>query len=260
MNKKLCGTLIIYEGIKRDYSYMESIECLKALCDMVVVVDCGSQDGTAESLKSIESEKVIVLYREKSEWDIMKGRTKLAYYTNIAIDKAAELGFEWQINLQSDEIIHEDCFDYIRNAISNTLDEGFWARRINLWGDSKNYLNVGYDRLPVGIEIIRLTKTKYKSVDDAQSIDCPARWEGLDNIRIYHVGFVRNKYIHTEKIRHMLVDVFEMGGNDPNVEAMNGVFDPWKMGFSKEDVSPISEPLPIIIQEWCKLRDEINAK
>lgn len=259
MSNKLCGTLIVYNGLSQDYCYIEAIKCLQSFCDYTIIVDCGSIDGTAESLKEIHNDNTLVIYRDKSEWDLMKGRTKLAYYTNIAIDKAKELGYEWQFNLQADEILHQDCFPIIRSIINITNAESFWSERINMWGNSKHYLEVPDSRKPVGTEIIRLTKTKYNSVDDAQSIDAQVGCipDFYKDVRIYHLGFIRSKYVHTKKIKHMLTEIFLMD-NDKKVEEMGEVFDCWGMGFSKEDVKPITEELPIFIQKWAKERDEIN--
>ncbi len=258
MSEKLCGTLIIRNGIQFDYCYKEAIRCLISLCDYVVVVDCGSTDGTAESLKEFESPHLEVIYRDKTEWDLMQGRTKLAYFTNIAIDRAKELGYEWQINLQADEVIGERDFPAIRETINSGVSDAFWTRRINLWGNSKWWLDVSDNRKPVGTEIIRLTKTIYHSIDDGQSIAAQhGSWEYLDRVRFWHMGFIRDAHKHIEKIHNMLVNVFQMG-MDKNVEAMNGEFNPMGLGFNKEDLKPVTEPLPIFIQEWAQERDKIN--
>lgn len=252
----LGGTLFVYNGISNDYCVAEAVASLKALCDEVVLLDAGSTDGTDKLLMSFADDTTKVILLPHEEWEKQKGREKLSYFTNIAI---SYLTTDWNINLQADEVIHEKSFDAIRSAIEEPNCESFWNWRINLWGNSQHLLNVDDSRKPVGDFIIRLAKAKYKSIDDAQSIDAqPANHRYITDIRIYHMGFVRSKYVHTEKIRHMLVDVFLMGGNDPKVEAMGNEFNPW-IHFSKEDVVSIQEPLPIFIQEWAKERDKING-
>ncbi len=254
MSNTLGGSLFGYRCIEQDYCLSEAIASLKALCDEVVLLDAGSDDGTAELMQSFSDEKTKVICLSNEEWHKQKGREKLAYFTNIAINS---LSTEWNFNLQADEVIHESSFDAIREAINSDKADSFWNWRINLWGDSQHYLDVPDDRKPVGDYIIRLAKTKYQSIDDAQSIAAqPANADYVERIRIYHMGFVRNKYIHTNKIKHMLEDVFQMG-NDKRVEAMDGVFDPFVM-FSKEDLKPIIERLPIFIQGWAAERDKIN--
>lgn len=252
--KKLGGTLFCYNAVNQDYCISEAINSLKALCDEVVLLDAGSSDGSDDVLKSFEDDKTKVICCGKEEWKEQEGRQKLSYFTNLAIN---ELTAEWNFNLQADEVIHENSFEPIKHAINNNHTQSYWVRRINLWGNSSHYLDVPDGRKPVGDVIIRLAKSKYLSIDDAQSLDCqPANPNYVDQIRIYHMGFVRNKFVHTEKIRHMLEEVFQIG-NDERVKKMNGVFDPFVM-FSKEDLKPIQEPLPIFVQGWASIRDAIN--
>ncbi len=254
MSNTLGGTLFGYNCICNDYCLSEAVASLKALSDEIILLDAGSTDGTAELMQSFADEKTKVICLSNEDWHSQKGREKLSYMTNIAINS---LSTDWNFNLQADEVIHETSFDAIREAINSGKADSFWNWRINLWGDSQHYLDVADDRKPVGDYIIRLAKTKYQSVDDAQSIGAqPANAEYVERIKLYHMGFVRNPYIHTKKIKHMLEDVFLMS-NDAKVEAMNGVFNPWGMGFTKDDVKPIPEPLPIFVQEWAKERDKL---
>lgn len=251
----LGGTLFCYNGIKHDYCLKEAVASLKKLCDECVILDAGSDDGTAELMQSFYDEKTKVICLPKEEWCKHEGREKLSFFTNLAI---ASLSTDWNFNLQADEVIHENSFPFIREAIEVPGAESYWSRRIDLWADSKHYLDVPHNRKPVGTEIIRLAKTKYLSIDDAQSIAAqPADWTYYDKIHIYHMGFIRSKYVHTKKIKHMLEEIFLMG-MDKNVEEMGGVFDCWGMGFDKNDVKPITELLPIFIQEWATKRDGIN--
>lgn len=256
MDNKLAGTLIVYNAISQDYCVIEAIESLRAVCDKVIVVDCGSTDGTKHMLHEIE-QPICLMFRSTSEWNAIKGREKLSYFTNIAIDAAKTMGYEWQLNLQADEILHESSFPFIHEAI-NKNNEGFYLNRINLWGNSQHQLNVPQERKPVSTEVIRLCKTNYQSVDDAESILCPASTEYIDKIRIYHMGFVRDKHKHIEKIKHIQDEIFLME-HDKRVDDMPNGFEPFSMGFTKEDLIPIKEPLPIFIREWAKERDRING-
>lgn len=251
----LGGTLFAFNAISQDYCVDAAIQSLIALCDKVVLLDAGSTDSTAELMKGYESENTKVICLQKDEWNKQIGREKLAYFTNIAI---GSLDTDWQFNLQSDEVIHEYCFDAIREAIAQPHTEGYWVKRINLFGDSQHYLDVDVSRIPVGEQIIRLCKTNYISVGDAQSIHCPeAKMDYLEKIRIYHCGFVRNKFVHPKKIKHMLEEVFLMG-NDQRVEDMGNEFDTWGVGFTPEDCKPITEPLPIFVQKWAEETDKVN--
>lgn len=250
----LGGSIFIRNSISLDYHIVESVNCLKQLCDKIVIVDAGSNDGTADIVRSLVDENTSILIFPETEWESQKGQQKLSYFTNVAINM---LDTDWNINLQADECIHEYCFDDIRRLIE--LDnEAYLCRRYNLWGDSQHYLDVPDDRKPVGDIIIRLAKTGYRSIGDAQSLDAPANSDCIDKIRIYHTGFVRDKKKHMVKIEDMMCNTFGWG-LDEKLKSMGEEFDPC-IHFSRDDVKPIIEPLPTFIQEWATQRDVFNSK
>lgn len=253
----LAGTLIVYNGIKSDYCFVEAVNSLKDACDLVIIVDCGSSDGTQSILATLIDSKTKIINFSTEEWFRQQGREKLAYFTNKAIKEAKREGFEWQFNLQADEVIHEDSIPFIRAAIEKN-NEGYWVRRINLWGNSQYQLNVPIERMPVSPQIIRLCKTNYLSIDDAESINCPASIDFFNEIRIYHMGFVRDKFKHIEKIKHIQKDIFLMD-YDKRVDSMPQGFEPLSMGFSRQDLIPIEEKLPKYIREWAAVRDDTNG-
>lgn len=186
-------------------------------------------------------------------WAEQKSQAKLSFFTNMCINS---LDTEWNFNLQADECPHESSFPAIWDAIEKP-NEAYFCHRINLWGNSQHYLHVTEDRLPVGEKIIRLAKTKYESVADAQSIEAPASFEFIDKIRIYHTGFIRDKTKHMVKIENMMCNIFGWG-MDEKLKSMGTEFDPWKH-FSKEDIRPIWEELPSYIQKWAAERDAMNG-
>lgn len=256
MKKTLGGSTFIWNGIKQDYNFIETLECLYALCDEVSVV-FGGDDGTDQKVmdwvwsKKQTSDKMIhIHWITKEEWDAQQGRTKLSYFSNIAIEK---LFTDWNFYLQSDEILHEESFPFVRMAIEMEA-EAFMCRRLNLWKDADHMLNVPQDRKPCSTEVIRLAKTKYRCVDDAESLGVPSVnvLEDIDLIQIYHMGFIRDEVKHLEKIKNMQVNVFLWG--DYDVKAKNcDKFEPERW-FSDSDLIKIPRPLPRFIQAWADER------
>lgn len=247
--KQLAGTLFVHDAIRFDYHVKESVQCLLGLCDHVYVVDAGSTDGTVEELIEMakENKKLTVLFMTKEAWSAQVGREKLNYFSNIAIKRAEEDGYEYQINLQADEIIHENSYDAIRKAC-DTGEEGFLCKRINLWKDPYHYLEVEHHRKPCSTEIVRLTKTCYRSYGDAESVAAPFRRNFTEDIVFYHMGFVRNRVKMIEKSIHMQRDVF-LVEPDKKLEGLTK-FKP-ELWFEDKDLRPITEPLPSLIQQWA---------
>ena len=115
--------------------------------------------------------------------------------------------------------------------------------------------------------LVTIEKSKY-----GYHIECPALpgcvsqgdslHEAMQNIkdaiRTYHMGFVRDKRKKTEHIIRIQEKVFDLGLHDPRTDAdikeNEGKFRPYTR-FSKEDMLPIYENLPKVIQKWAKERD-----
>ena len=243
----LTGVTFAYNAISQDYCLTECVESLKEFCKEVIVLDAGSIDGTNELIKSFQDKKTRVILCSHEEWLAQTGKEKLSYFTNKAIDQA---NTDWIYYQQADEITHEKSYPYIRKAIEYG-SEGYLITRINLWNTPYEELNVPLGRMPCSPEVIRLTKRQYRAYDDAENIGCLASGQFLKDIRMYHMGFVRDRRKHVEKIRHMQSEVFQCGVDDKLIGME--VFDPFKW-FSPLDLKPISEPLPGIIQKWAEAR------
>jgi len=249
MKKDLAGTLFIRNGIQWDYCYIEAIKCLKEFCNHVFIVDAQSDDGTYESLFYLQDENVTIIHCV-NQWELVHGKEKLNYFTNVAIKAAEEAGYKYQYNNQADEIVHEKSYDAIRKAIA-TNQEAFMCTRVNLWGSPYTQLNVEPNRMPCSSQIIRLAKTKYRSCGDAESLDAPCVFDFVNDIRAYHMGFVRDRKIMKDKVINMQESVFGIN-HDPKLDGSD-VFIPERW-FSKDELKLIDEPLPLLIQEWAKER------
>ena len=248
MSKSLGGTLFGYRCLSQDYCLAESVACLKEFCDEIILLDAGSDDGTAELMKSFEDKKTKVILLSKEEWDSQHGAQKLNYFTNKAID---HLTTEYNFNLQADEILHEKCYNKVREVIEFG-HEGYLVKRINLWGSPYTQLNVEHSRNPCSYEIIRLAKSYCKSVGDAESIDAQCVTDYVEDIVIWHYGFVRDKKIMKQKTIHIQRDVF---GMTPDVKLDGSdVFEPYKWFDKDKDLIPIPSPHPKLMNEWIKTR------
>jgi len=251
----LGGTLFIYNGISQDYCWKEAIACLCDLCDIVLVLDAGSTDGTANALKrEIEHDNLLKVFCDNAEWESQKGREKLNYFTNMALDELLDDSphIDYYINLQADECLHEDSFPFIRQAME-TGAEGFLTRRHNLWRDPYHQLNVVQSRKPCSTEIIRLAKPTHRSVGDAESLECaPYNLDFLDKIEIFHLGFVRDPYIMKKKAIAMQEEVFQMGQHDKKLD-LSDRFE-WDHYFNDSDLIPIRKPLPKYVTKWALQR------
>lgn len=246
--KTLGGVLFIRNGEQFDYCYRQAIDCLYQLCDKVVILDAGSDDGTADILKEYECENIMVICLGEEEWGKQQGREKLSYFQNLAL---AFLDTDYYFLLQGDEIIHQDSFSFIREAIE-TGEDGIVCKRINLWRDCNSYINVPENRQPCSTHVIRLAKTNFKSVGDGESISANAISKYVNNIRIYHYGFVRKKEVMRGKVINMQKNVFQLSNYDPKLD-QSEIFNS-ELWFSGEELSPITEEHPTFIKEWIKKR------
>lgn len=243
MSKTLGGFLFIRNGIEFDYNFKETIESLLEFCDQVSVVDAGSNDGTREVLFDMVHPNLKINFFLKEHWDSIHGKEKLSYFQNKAADM---LDTDYQFLCQADEIVDENSYDAIRRAME-TDKEGFMCSRINLWGSPATVLNVPQNRMPCSPHVIRLTKKGYKCYDDGENLGCQASFSFINDIVIWHYGFVRRKEVMKDKIINMQRNVFEMG-HDPKLDGME-IFDSTKW-FDGDDLAPVTRPHPRIMQKW----------
>ena len=254
MSKTLGGFLFVKDGVKYDYCFEETIMCLLQFCDKVSCLVIEGEDETVERVKNIEilnPEKLLITILPESQWEETKGlgKLKLSYFQNIA---ASFLDTDYQFLLQADEIVHEDSYKYIRQAMEWGID-GFLCTRINLWKSPYLQLNVPQERKPCSTQVIRLTKKGYVTYDDGENIDCLSVPDLLPFIRIYHVGFVRKREVMKSKVSNMQKVVFEMENHDNKLD-LEEIFNP-DLWFTPEiDLEPIKEPLPALIQRWAAER------
>lgn len=187
------GFTFIRNGIKLDYPFIESIHSLLPLVDELIVVCGNSEDGTRAAIENIASSKIKII---DSVWDdsLREGGKVLAVETNKALEYISpDAG--WAFYLQADEVIHEEDYDKIRNAMKTYMYEksieGLLFNYIHFYGTYRFY---GDSRrwYRKEIRIIRNDK-KIRSWRDAQGFRKDGKKLRVKPVdaRIFHYGWVK---------------------------------------------------------------------
>lgn len=115
-NSTISGYTTTLNCIDQDYPFEESIMSLFGFCDQVVVVDGGSIDGTWERLQELSRDnRQLLIHQQSRDWN----HPRFAVFDGLQKALARALctsGFCWQQD--SDEIVHEDDYDKIKNLIN----------------------------------------------------------------------------------------------------------------------------------------------
>ena len=117
---KVCGFTIVRNAIKYGYPVVESIKSILPLCDQMVVAVGKSDDDTLALIKSIDSEKIVII---ETVWDdtIKEGGRVLAVETNKAMDAITD-DFDWCFYIQADEVVHEKFHPAIIQSEMEQMD------------------------------------------------------------------------------------------------------------------------------------------
>lgn len=187
------GFTFVRNGIKLDYPFIESITSLLPLVDELIVVCGNSEDGTRAAIENIASSKIKII---DSVWDdsLREGGKVLAIETNKALDHISP-DADWAFYIQADEVIHEEDYDKILNAMKTYMYEksieGLLFNYIHFYGTYRFY---GDSRrwYRKEIRIIRNDK-QIRSWRDAQGFRKDGKKLHVKQIdaRIFHYGWVK---------------------------------------------------------------------
>ena len=154
---KVCGFTIVRNAIKYGYPVVESIKSILPLCDKVIVAVGKSDDDTLTLIKSIDPQKIEIV---ETVWDdsLRKGGKVLAAETNKALD-AIPIEYDWCIYVQADEVLHEQDYPAIKEAMLQYRDtsevEGLLFKYLHFWG-TFDYLGVTRNWYRNEIRIVKL--------------------------------------------------------------------------------------------------------
>ena len=165
----ISGFSMVRNATKLYYPIKASIESILPIVnEFVIALGKGDADDyTLEEIQKINSDKIRIIH---TEWDIEKypGGSEYAHQTDIAKEHCKG---DWLFYLQSDEVIHEQYLDTIKNRcdelLYNKAVEGLLFKYKHFWGDYSHYI-ISHAWYPKEIRIIR-NNPDIHSWRDAQS-------------------------------------------------------------------------------------------
>lgn len=262
--KRLGGSIFVHNAVKFDYCVAESIASLCAACDEVAVLDAQSDDGTIDILRECEKKYDNLTVHEGGNWNCADNYVRLALLADEAKSRLSSK-CKWHFMLQADEVLHEDSFPHIRDAMKQNYYTSTFCRRVNLFGDLNHHLrfDLPQDRKPCSDIVIRLAHREYSAAGDAESLGVDPKTitrHYQENIHIFHYGFVRRDQNHIDKVISMQSWFFGLGGQpDHRVVAMkdkaDGVYD-WTTMKENSDLGPLPKPHPVFAKAWAEERQK----
>lgn len=221
MKIPLSGFTLVRNGQTFDYPFLESIHSLLPLVDELVINVGRGTDQTLHSLEQLAKENPKLKLFE-SDWPLddpekKKGGQILAEQTNLALEKCSN---DWCIYLQADEVLHEEDFPIIRQAVEESQShpsiEGLLFNYLHFYGsyDVVQETRSAYRR---EVRAIRRSSTA-RSIGDAQSF---RKADGsklkVHHIpaRIFHYGWVRSPEAMKEKTAFMDSLYHNTDGSEP---------------------------------------------
>ncbi len=223
---RVSGSTIIRNGVQLTYPFEESIRSLLPLVDELHVAVGDSDDDTLERVRAIGSPKLRVF---ETVWDMSQreGGLVLSEQTNLALERCDG---DWCFYLQADEVLHEDDYDVIHDAMRRNLERtrvlGFWFDYLHFVADYRIRNALGY------LSSVRIVRPGHglRSIRDASKFGWsdtrPLRekrpWSRAKRIgaRIFTYGLVRSPQALAEKteVGHRLYDEGELGDARPGEE------------------------------------------
>jgi len=196
--EKISGFSLVRNGVQFDYPFLESWRSILPVVDELVLNIGISDDNSLEVAKKFAAEegggKVRIF---ESEWPLhipekKKSGLILSEQTNLALEQCTH---DWCFYIQADEVIHEDDYPLIREAV---------AKASALKADAVVF---EYAHFYGSFNVIQQTRSAYrremrmvrkssgaKSVGDAQSFLKSGATKLnalLSKARIFHYGWVR---------------------------------------------------------------------
>lgn len=213
------GFSFIRNAVKYNYPIEEALRSILPLCDQLVVAVGDSSDGTRELVAGIDPKIRII----DTVWDetIREGGRVLAVETDKAFRAIGDEA-DWCIYIQGDEVLHEDGYPAVREAMKKWKDhpevDGLLFNYRHFFG-SYDYVGSESRWYRHEIRVIRNNKSFY-AYRDAQGF----RKGDNEKLRvkpvdawIHHYGWVQEPKVIKAKCIAKDKIMYNLEGDEENI-------------------------------------------
>lgn len=188
------GFTIVRNAVKYDYPIVEAITSVLPLCDEFIVAVGNSEDETLALIQNISDPRIKII---QTVWDdtLREGGRVLADETNKAY-AAISPQADWCFYIQGDEVIHENSYDELKQAMLHYKDdkrvEGLCLRYRHFYG-SYDYIGDSRKWYRREVRIIRRHDgiTSYRDAQGFRFKDGRKLKVKLLNAYVHHYGWVK---------------------------------------------------------------------
>ncbi len=119
---KVTGFSFIKNAVKFDFPIQEALLSILPLCDEIIVAVGDCTDGTRELVQAIHPTKIKII---DTVWNpnLNRDGIVLADETNKALQAAFATDSDWLIYIQGDEVLHENGYTAIQQAMQQYKDD-----------------------------------------------------------------------------------------------------------------------------------------
>jgi hypothetical protein len=198
----ISGNVTVRNGIELDYPFVQCIESLLPVCEMVQVCDSDSTDGTRDVLDSMarKNHKIRIL---NYPWKNPSGDIDVCLdWMNFSRET---LPPGYHLHLEADEILGSESYPHLLRASTIPCDctdgKVIGFTRLNFWLDANHVLKPGHILSPL---VIRFAPKWYFLGGDAPhrkatQTEPNADWSFAQKCFIYHYGFLRKQESYLKK-------------------------------------------------------------
>jgi len=239
----LIASLVIKDGLKFDYPFVESIKSQLPIVDkFIVMVATNSDDGSMTVIQELAKLEPKIFIDNGMEWKDTGDHLHKKILPELGINSG------WRLMLEADEILHEASYDWIFKAMQENLSDRYFTRRVNVYRKFSQCYGYNADGL-CGSDNVRLSRLENSAIPNQEGFSkIGASDKYIDNILIYHYGLMRKGLVLMNKSKEFMTQYLGFVPEHVQNEINAGMFDVDRL--SQNNLQSIPMPHPKVMENW----------